>query len=301
MYDDIRSLNHSDEPDSAHAPIWRPIVFQAAGLAGFTLLLVLAGASISAVAPREFQGETAWALVALPLALWLFLSLRPEFRVARPRRPLLGVAVASALLASAIGLPLLEDFFRVDQWLPLESVVQRLIGYSLTAGMIDACLKFLALRYIVYPQSFRQRGDAVVYAFAGALGYSLVMSLMSIARIQPTWDTAAITLLTHFTAQVASSLFIALGLAESCFGDAYPLTLPLHVVAAALFTGLALTLAGGLQSGTLTTAGAFDRPLFALGALVAVLFLCLSLTYFLYNNSERREREAYPGGGRDGI
>ena len=112
-----------------------------------------------------------------------------------PRRRLIGVAVISALTASAIGLPIVQEFFRVQEWLPLQSVFARMLGYTLTAGIVDAGLKFVVLRYLIYPQGLRVRGDAIAYAFAGAVGYSGFLNLALIWQLEPTWDTAAIYLL----------------------------------------------------------------------------------------------------------
>ena len=205
----------------------------------------------------------------------------------------MGVAMVSALTASAIGLPLVEEFFQVELWLPLESVSQRIIGFTLTAGVVDVGLKFLVLRYLIYPQALRVRSDAIAYAFASAIGYSFFLNLALLWSLQPIWDLAAIYILANFTIQFGSSMYIALGMIESYFSDAFPLVLPINLLLAALMTGLITALLGGLLSGPLGLSGNTDRPFFALLMLFAMLFGTLGIVYFLYSNSERREREAY--------
>lgn len=274
-------------------PVWRRLTLQLALLTAFMCLIVALDEVFQPRFDAQIERVISLALVALPLILWLLVSVLPEYRVARPRRRLLGVAVVSALTASAIGLPLAQDFFRVDEWLPLQSVIARILGYSLSAGIVDAGLKFVALRYLIYPRGLRVRGDAVAYAFAGAIGYSAFMSLALIWQLAPKWDIAAIYLLSNLAIQFASSMFIALGIAESYFSDAYPLVLPLNIVAAAFSSGLLMALIGGFLSGPLGTAGNSDRPLFAIALLVAALSLTAGIVYFLYANAERREREAY--------
>jgi len=274
-------------------PVWRRLSVQVVILIAALLLIVLTGEFLQPRFDAQIERILSLALVPLPVILWLYVSVLPEYRVARPRRRLIGVAVISALTASAIGLPIVQDFFRVQEWLPLQSVFARVLGYTLTAGIVDAGLKFVVLRYLIYPQGLRVRGDAVAYAFASAVGYSGFLSLALIWQLEPTWDTAAIYLLSNFTIQLASSMFIVLGIVESYFSDAYPLVLPINVLVAALSTGLITALVGGFMSGPLSTAGNTDRPLFAFAMLVVSLVVTLGVVYFLYSNSERREREAY--------
>jgi len=274
-------------------PVWRKLILQLAILTSAMLLIVLFGELIQPRFDLQIERALSLALVAFPLILWLYVSVLPESRVARPRRRLFGVAVVSALTASAVGLPLVHDFFRVQEWLPLQSVFSRILGYTLTAGFVDAGLKFIVLRYLIYPQGLRVRGDGIAYAFAGALGYSSFLNFAVVWQLEPNWNIAAIYLLANVTIQLASSMFIALGIIESYFSDAHPLVLPINVLVAALSTGLITALVGGFMSGPLSTAGNTDRPLFAFAMLGASLVLALGIVFFLYSNSERREREAY--------
>ena len=287
------------QPDSpreetySFLPVWRRLSVQLLVLTAATLLIVLLGEILQRRFDPQIEGVLSLGLVALPVVLWLYASVMPEYRVARPRRRLIGVAVVSALTASAIGAPLVLEFFRVEDWLPLQSVIARILGYMFTAGVVDAGLKFVVLRYLVYPQSLRVRSDVIAYAFASAVGYSGAMNIALISQLNPTWDAAAIYLLANMTIQLASSLFIGLGIIESYFSDAYPLVLPANVLIAALSAGLISAMVGGFMSGSLTTAGNTDRPLFAFALLAISLAATVGVVYFLFSNSERREREAY--------
>jgi hypothetical protein len=283
--------NQSDE--YSILPVWQrigaQIVIATLALSAIVLIGELANPSFDA----PLQRLLSLALVPMPVLLWLYLSVLPEYSAARPRRRLIGVAVVSALTASAVGLPVVNEFFGVQQWLPLQSVFARILGYTVTAGIVDAGLKFLVLRYLIVPQGLRVRSDAVAYAFASAIGYSAFLNLALIWRLEPSWDIAAIYLLSNMTIQIASSLFIALGIIESYFSDAYPLVLPINVLAAAIISGIITALVGGFLSGPLSTAGNTDRPLFVFALLVAALTLSIGIAYFLYSNAERREREAF--------
>ncbi len=291
------SRNQASAADAyAFLPVWRRISLQFTLLAAGAGFIVIIGEFFAPQLPAPVGRILALAQVCAPLLLWLLLSVLPEYRFARPRRRLIGVAVVCGLSAAAIGLPLVEGFFRSAEWLPLQSVFQRILGYSFTAGIVDVALKFVALRYLVYPQGLRARSDAIAYGMASAIGYSFYLNLALAWRLEPTWDIAAIYVLAQVAIQFASSMFIVLGIIESYFSDAFPLVLPVNILIAALTTGLITPLVSGLLSGPLGTGGNSDRPLFAIGLVLAVLTATLAVVYFLYSNSERRWREAF---GRD--
>ncbi len=290
----IPQFRESGAPESyGIVPVWRRLSLLFIFLSAVCGFIVIADEALTIALDADLRRALSLMLAALPVILWLLIAVLPELRVERPRRRLIGVAVVSGLTASALGLPLAQAFFVIDQWLPLQSVFQRIVGFTLTVGMIDVGLKFVVLRYLIYPQALRVRSDAVAYALAAAIGYSFYLSLELVWRLEPTWSHAAIYVLSSFTIQAASSLYIALGIIESYFADAFPLVLPVNLLLAALIAGLAQALLPGLLSGPLSQAGSADRPLFGLMFLLAASIASLGSAYFLYANSERRQREAY--------
>ncbi len=294
MMSDIRFQSDPEQEDAySILPVWRRLSALLLIMTGALLAVVLLSELLQLRFDARIERVLSVALAPLILLAWLIIAVLPEYQAARPRRRLIGVAVLSALTASAIGLPLTEDFLRVEEWLPLQSVFQRIVGYTLSAGLVDTGLKFIVLRYLIYPQGLRVRSDAVAYALASAMGYGAFLSLALVWRLEPTLGIAAIYVLATLTIQLASAMFIALGIIESYFSDAYPLVLPLNVAVAALASGIISALLGGFLSGPLSTAGNAARPLFACAMLVAALIVTFGTVYFLYSNSERREREAY--------
>ncbi|MCY4147016.1 MAG: hypothetical protein OXE95_13045 [Chloroflexi bacterium] len=293
-----RAVTISPEPDEfAVLPVWQPIAAQIGIMAVAALAIVLATELLGLRFEGVVRRALSLALALLPLLLWLLLSALPESRFARPRDRLLGIAALSGLCASAVGLPLIEDFYQIGQWLPLGSVIQRIIGYTVTVGIVDVGIKFMILRFLALPQSLRARSDAVAYAMAAAVGYSFTINLFSIWRLDPVWELAAIVALSNVAIQFASSMAMALGIIASYFDNAFPSVLPLSLVVAALSTGLIAPQAPGLTSGPLGTAGNATRPLFGIAFLLAALLLSLAVAYFLYRNAERRQRETTPGRG----
>lgn len=302
MSQDFRDLLSTEVQSAPNTvPVWRRMVLQLIAFALLALAVVLVSELLRPEPTQDLGLLLALGIVVVPPALWLGAAVAPEYRVMRPRRRLLGVAIISALVASAIGSPVLHDFFRIVDWLPHESAFGRIIGYTLTAGMLDAGLKLLILRAIVVPRDLRVRGDAIAYAMASAVGYSFFLNLELILSVQPSPDIAAIYVLANYVIQFASAMFIAIGLSESFFSDALPPVLPMNILLAGLSTGIISSVYSGVMGGALTTQGSSDRPLFGIGFLIIALIGFCGITYFLYRVSERRERETYYGGWDNGV
>jgi len=291
-----------DGQPHATVPVWRNIVIQLAMIIALCLLFLVLSETLSLKPESDVSRVLTAALLLFVPVVWLAIAVAPETQSARPRRRLFGVAVLSALSAAAIGLPLVQDFFRLEEWLPLETVFRRILGFALTAGLVDAGLKLLVLRFTIYPDELRMRSDAVAYCLASAVGYSFYLNIAIVWQLQPSLAIAANYVLANLAIQFASAMFIALGITESYFGNAMPLVLPTNVIAAAATTGLIAPVFTGIMSGPLGTAGNEDRPLFGILFLIVAICLTGALTFFLYNASERREREAFASSrDSDGI
>ncbi|MDE2950329.1 MAG: hypothetical protein OXT68_06135 [Chloroflexota bacterium] len=295
-------LASGDGQRHATVPVWRNIVIQLAMIIALCLLFLVLSETLSLKPESDVSRVLTAALLLFVPVVWLAIAVAPETQSARPRRRLFGVAVLSALSAAAIGLPLVQDFFRLEEWLPLETVFRRILGFALTAGLVDAGLKLLVLRFTIYPDELRMRSDAVAYCLASAVGYSFYLNIAIVWQLQPSLAIAANYVLANLAIQFASAMFIALGITESYFGNAMPLVLPTNVIAAAATTGLIAPVFTGIMSGPLGTAGNEDRPLFGILFLIVAICLTGALTFFLYNASERREREAFASSrDSDGI
>lgn len=296
---DLLSTEYQAAPNTV--PVWRRMVLQLCAFALLALAAVLISELLHLEPSQDLGLLIALGIAAVPPVIWLAAAVAPERRVLRPRRRLVGVAIVSALVASAVGLPVVQDFFRIVQWLPHESAFGRIVGYTLTAGMVDAGLKLLVLRAIAVPSELRVRSDSIAYAMASAVGYSLYLNLELIVSVEPSPGIAAIYVLANFVIQFASAMFIAIGISESFFSDALPPVLPMNVLLAAISTGIISSVYTGVMGGALTTQGSGDRPLFGIGFLIIALFVFCGISYFLYHVSERRVREAYNGGGGNGV
>lgn len=228
----------------------------------------------------------------LPAGLWLFFSLWRERFALQPRKRLLAVAVVSALVANALSIPLIEGLFQPERWLSLAGALDRMMGYTFTVGIVQEVLKYLVVRYLVWPEQFRTRLDGVAYCAASAVGYSTVLALRFVLSGAALPDVVAIYVFSTLAVQTATSIIVAYGLAEVRFNTPSPFLETITVAFAALLNGIVIPLRGGLVNAGFSLEGGAATPVFGLALSAGVLVAVAAVIAFLFSNAERREREA---------
>ncbi len=245
------------------------------------------------VIPSSLYRLVGLAIALAPVGLWLAFSWLRERTVPQPRINLMAVVVVTALAANAVGIPLVEDYLQVDSWLPLESAIGRIIGYTFTEGIVEATIMYLVLRYTVWPRGFRTRLDAVAYGAACALGYATVLNVRLILSNALPPDVAAFRVFDNLAVQTAMGIVIGYGLAEVCFNDRpFPLLLGATVMLAAFITGAAIPLRSGLTNAGLVQGVSTVRPILGFLFSAGVLFAASIAFRFLFDNAEREDRDA---------
>jgi hypothetical protein len=120
--------------------LWRTEIAQFVGLLVYVGVVEL----IVAVA-KPSLGSDALVLVGVVLALvpallWMSLFYVQDRSEPEPRPFVLAVAALGALLAGAIGVPLLQVVFRVPDWIKHDTLTS-ILGYILVVGFINEFLK----------------------------------------------------------------------------------------------------------------------------------------------------------------
>lgn len=275
---------------------WRSIILEHAVIFGGAALLFVAVNFLRLTIPGQIAGTLNLLLALLPTLLWLIFSWWPERSVPQPRERLVMVFIMSALAANAVGVPLMSHFFLENRWLSLSSAVDRIVGYTFTVGIVQELIKYLVIRYLVWPDHLRNRYDAVAYAATASTGYVLVMSLHFIGEGSPAPDVVAARVFSITAVHLAASVIVSYGLAESRFSDPNLLLLPLTFAAAALLTGIATPVRSGFINANIgVNIVTAPRPLFGLGFSLAMLVGVLFSMAFLYNNAEQQARELSDG------
>ncbi len=141
-------------------------------------------------------------LALVPALLWQFMFYRLDSAEPEPVANVAKVFVIGLALASAIGIPLTDQFFHVHDWLYRDTPTQ-VLGSIFIIGGVEAFIVFATVRFFIYDEAeFDERSDGVVYGTAAALGYATALNLQFIlsnrgAAIGPAEIFVAETALAH--------------------------------------------------------------------------------------------------------
>jgi hypothetical protein len=275
---------------------WRSIFIENSILIALMLLIFIAfnflGASLVGTTLRLVNIFIA----LIPTLLWLVFSRVPENSVVEPRRRLLTVFTVTALVANAIGLPLLKTVFEPDAWLPLQSPVFRILGYMATLGILQEFLKYLVIRYIVWPSHYRVRLDAVAYGAASAVAYAMVVSLDYVLNnpfAAP--DVVVLRVFATLAVHMVGSIVVGFGLSETLFSHALSFFLPMMMILAAALSGLAVAMRASFMNAPLSITISSQREIFGLGFSLIFYMAGMAVFFFLFNITERREQDKIIG------
>jgi len=270
--------------------VWLAIVLESTILFIICLTIIIIGNFIQI--PQNFNRPISLTITLLPALLWLGFSWLREFFSEQPRTNLLAVTIITALVASAIGYPLVYNILETDLWAYKGELIDRIFAYTLILGVLPETLKYIVIRYVACEHHFRNRYDAIAYGIASAIGYATVLNLHYILQTTPAAAIAAIRIFDNTSIQITNSLIISYGLAEMRNHRVNPI-LPVSMIGiASLITGIFTTLRNNLTNTQLTLT--ISRPPLIIGfALSALVLLGIALTIaFLFSTSERQEKEA---------
>jgi hypothetical protein len=275
---------------------WRSVFIESSLLIVLMLLIFVAfnflGISLSGATLRFVN----ILLALMPTIFWLIFSRIPENSVVEPRRRLLTVFTVTALVANAIGLPMLKTVFEPDAWLPLQSPVFRILGYMATVGILQEFLKYLVIRYIVWPSYYRVRLDSVAYGAATAVAYALVVSLdyvLSNPLAAP--DVVMLRVFATLAVHMLGSIIVGFGLSETLFSHALAFFLPMMILLSALVSGLAVAMRASFMNAALSITTSSQREIFGLGFSLVIYLAGMAVFFFLFNITERREQDKIIG------
>lgn len=164
------------------ASLWRSSLAAIAALVGFVALVTI----FARLARPNLQG---WSLVLagvvlsiVPALLWLAFFYLQDATEPEPKQLVLSVFLLGALLARAVGMPLVDDVFGVSAWLNA-STLYHILGSILVVGFTRQFLVYAAVRYSVFNSAeFDERVDGVVYATAAALGYATMINVQYVVE-----------------------------------------------------------------------------------------------------------------------
>ena len=113
----------------------------------------------------------------IPAVLWLFFFYMQDRLEPEPKSMVIEVFILGALLAAAVGIPLVNNVFNVSSWI-YDSLAVNFAGAILVIGFTQEFLKFAAVRFSIFrSDEFDERTDGIIYATAAGLGYATVLNI----------------------------------------------------------------------------------------------------------------------------
>ncbi len=224
-------------------------------------------------------------IALVPAVLWHSFFYAQDHLEPEPRHYVVAVALLAALLAAAVGQPLLERFFEVSRWIGRDALTE-ILASILLIGFTQMFLIYAAVRFSVYySPELDQRVDGVVYGTAAGLGYATLLNVRAVIE-GGGLDLSAGVVRVVVTALVYSALGGLLGyfIARAKFDDEPVWWMPTGLAVAAAITGLFSWLRGEITQQPLSitasgVAGGYNPyPALIAGAILAAALLAMTFT-----------------------
>ena len=270
-----------------------------ASLAGLAAIIVFVGlvALIVSLTEPHLQGAAlvvvGFVLALVPALLWLALFYVQDVREPEPKRVVLAVFVLGALLAQAVGVPLIEGVFRVRRWLPA-GVLYNVLGSILVVGFIQQFLIYAAVRYSVFNAAeFDERVDGVIYTTAAALGYATLLNTRFVVQSGGV-DLVAGVIRIAVTAMALASFGGLMGyfLGRCKFEDEPVWWMPAGLVLAAVLNGLFNYARGEITTTSVQLQGGGYNPWPGLILAAAVALVTFAILFWLIHRLQRESLQA---------
>lgn len=251
--------------------VWRSSAVTLVALLIFAVLVIV----VALVAKPELEGTALIAagigLALVPAVIWMVFFYLQDLLEPEPKRYVILVFVVAALLASAVGLPVIRGLFKVQDWLGY-SLLVTLLGSILVIGFVQEFLKFAAVRYSVYMlPEFDERMDGILYGTAAGLGYATMLNIYYVVDSGGVnLEVGIVRIVVTALAQASFAGITGYFLARAKFEDEPVWWLALGLTIAAVLNGLFSVLLGGVTRTRAVLTGEMVTPWY--GLVLAALF-----------------------------
>jgi RsiW-degrading membrane proteinase PrsW (M82 family) len=260
---------HYAKATHKRSTVWRSAIIAVVGL----LVFVAAVIGLEQWLKPDLTGMalivTGVVLSIVPAAIWLFFFYLQDRLEPEPVGQVARMFVIGLALAGAVGIPITDQLFHVQDWLYRDTLTT-ILGSVFVIGGVEAFVVFATVRYFIFDSSeFDERSDGVVYATAAALGYATALNLQFILQN----GGAALGTAEVFVAEVALAQAAFGGLLGYFLGRAKLEQEPLWwlstgLVLAAVLNGAFNYLSGVVDPGTIARGAGGGLPSFT-GLLLA--------------------------------
>lgn len=220
-------------------------------------------------------------MALVPAIVWLAFFYRRDRLEPEPKHLVVQMVILGGLLASAVGLPVVNSLFAVPEWLSSSPVWAELLGGFLIVGMTQEFLKYAAVRFSVYyAADFDESIDGIIYTTAVAIGYAVVLNIdFVISSGGVDLGSGAIRMVLTTLAQASFAGIVGYFLGRMKFEKRPLWWMPLGLTLAAALNSLFYYLRGTLSQGSLSTSNSW------VGLLLAAV-LAGVVTWFLSRSIE---------------
>ena len=221
-------------------------------------------------------------LALVPAAIWLIFFYSQDRLEPEPKGYVLGVFALGALFAAAVGVPLVDNVFRVSHWI-YANTLATILGGILVVGFTQEFLKYAAVRYSIYHSNeFDEATDGVIYATAAGLGYATVLNIQFvISNGGVDLGTGVIRMAIVALAQASFSGITGYFLGRAKFESEQVWWMPLGLTLAAIFNGLFNWLRGLVSQTSVSLSNVAVNPWPGLAFAAVVAFATTGIVLWL--------------------
>lgn len=232
-------------------------------------------------------------LAFLPALLWLAFFYLQDVREPEPKWLVLAVFVLGALLARAVGFPLIEQVFGAPAWFSA-GTVYHLLGAIFVTGFINQFLIYAAVRYSVYTSAeFDERVDGILYGTAAALGYATMGNIEYVVRSGGVdLGVGIIRIAVSALAMASFGGLLGYFLGRCKFEDEPAWWMPSGLTLAAVLNGLFLFFWEEVTTTRVGLAGGGFNPWYGLIQGAVVAGVTFAVLYYLIQRLSRRAPQA---------
>lgn len=168
---------HYARVTAEHNGLWTSGLIEIGGVVGLSALVALLALLIKPRFSAPVLIGIGMVLAIVPSAFWMVFFYRQDRLEPEPKTYVIAVFALGMLLCNALAIPIVEDLFRVRDWLPTNTLTH-IVGSILVVGVVQEFLKYVAVRYSVYmTPEFDERIDGIIYASAAGLGFATVLNI----------------------------------------------------------------------------------------------------------------------------
>jgi len=261
---------------------WRAILALVVALLVFVGAVFALDAAIKPVFTASTLVLTGVILALVPAVIWLAFFYQQDRLEPEPVGYVLGIFALGALLAAAVGTPLLDNVFRVGNWL-YTNTLTTILGGILVVGFTQEFLKFAAVRFSIYNSGeFDEPTDGIIYATAAGLGYATVLNIQFVVTNGGVnLGAGVISMAVVALAQASFAGITGYFLGRAKFESDPIWWMPLGVTLAAVANGLFNWLRGLITRGGISLSGSTGSPWLGLVLAAVVAFAIMGLLLWL--------------------